>query len=397
MRYSDKLGLVERRIYIQQPSDAPKGVAIQKGVRGGHYYDTKNIPHTTPAQPHEVKPVGKFFKQVSPFGGSKKAVTIQHELSKKIPNIPKVINYKGDAWKYEMDKMPGIKVDLAELTKDEKKHIYDEVERITSQIKDAGYLYPDIHTGNVMYDRDTGFVSLVDFDQVHDWTTPEEAKANNEVHDSQTILNFRLADFKKILDKGVRERPSGEEVISNMTKLDKEVDDMWTVAKKTGTTPDKDKLHKFFDDKMAPALKKVLNHREPTPKGVEFTYDDYGVVSDAKAGNGGHIQFMTPDQFLKSVGASSVDKQVKIATPSSLKYLYDKIKKDKKFGAGFLDFDGNTITGHEGRHHAMMAKILQIPKIPVAIIGKNHDKFNPDTAVPEYKETLAELHYVLNS
>jgi len=38
----------ERHIYIKSPSDAPKGVAVQKGVRGGHYYDTKDIPHTAP-------------------------------------------------------------------------------------------------------------------------------------------------------------------------------------------------------------------------------------------------------------------------------------------------------------------------------------------------------------
>ena len=80
------------------------------------------------------------------------------------------------------------------------------------------------------------------------------------------------------------------------------------------------------------------------------------------------IVWMTPWQFLREVAkveGSSLDRELTMVFPENLQRLRKVVESGEKLPMPFLDYANHR---HEGRHRAVLAEKLKIPKIPVVIV-----------------------------
>jgi hypothetical protein len=112
---------------------------------------------------------------------------------------------------------------------------------------------------------------------------------------------------------------------------------------------------------------------------------------------GAHFVMMSPSQFLRLVPLSHYSQHYDehgnpdrmgtylTVSPKNVRAIELHIKKTKKFSVGFLKVNrNNEVYNHEGRHTAIACQNLGIMEIPVLIRGAGAEKFNPDTAIPQY-------------
>lgn len=128
-------------------------------------------------------------------------------------------------------------------------------------------------------------------------------------------------------------------------------------------TPEMQLKYKYWKNK-------ILQHREEPINEPEYDY--YGYAHDVKHGNyEGYIAEMKPDEFIDLTGGY----EKLPLSPSSIETIYNGLKKGNKYHIGHLelkDYNGMyseaEVIDHEGRHRAVVAKILGLNKIPVAVI-----------------------------
>jgi len=177
-----------------------------------------------------------------------------------------------------------------------------------------------------------------------------------------------------------REGTSSPEIIEYEKENDKNsehFDALWKKADERHMKPeDKDKMFAEAREEIGlEAFKeRLLAHREAGPRKMEFDYTDTPAVAEAVKGHKGHIEMISPGDFLR---LASFDKDLSALHTRNFINLYKEMKKSKRFDVGFLDMNipGN-ITNHEGRHRAAIARMWGIEKIPVAILGQFHKDFN---------------------
>lgn len=78
-----------------------------------------------------------------------------------IDGVPDAVMING---KIIEEKMPGKIVKNMEIDENDKRIIVEKINQITDEMKERGYLYLDYNTSNVLYDKESGKVSLVDYD-----------------------------------------------------------------------------------------------------------------------------------------------------------------------------------------------------------------------------------------
>jgi len=157
---------------------------------------------------------------------------------------------------------------------------------------------------------------------------------------------------------------------------DKEINKIWErVEKKEITQDEAIKLLKPYRDAHAGRVKQIINMSIPV-KNVKFGNGDTGVVREAQKGNGGHIEMMSPDDFLKLTNVKDDDDAAVFGNERSLIKIIKGVSSGNEFQPGFLDYSKGKITDHEGRHRALAAKVMGIKKIPVGIIGIDHGSFD---------------------
>ena len=171
-------------------------------------------------------------------------------------------------------------------------------------------------------------------------------------------------------------------MLENFKKDDKDThrrfDEVWDKdeANKYNTKEERnEELKKLRHEYLYPRRDEVLTYREPI--NVQFGKGDTPLARQASAGEGGHIEWMTPDQFLNLATPANINQ-------SSIINIVDSIKKGNVYEPGFLEIDNNNqVYGHEGRHRAYAAKIMMLKHIPVAIVGSGHQLFNVYTTKKE--------------
>lgn len=181
----------------------------------------------------------------------------------------------------------------------------------------------------------------------------------DETSNSKTTVNDAIADHKAVMKKN---------------------DAIWKKYGDNLSEEDKklryDELQELRKKEYDPLLDKVLSHRESPPPNLKFGNGDTGVVRDAQKGNGGHIEEMSPDDYLKLVNIQSDDDIKTFLSLFSVDDIYNGLKSGNEYEPGFLDYSNGEITDHEGRHRAIVARMMGIEKIPVAIIGRDHKDFD---------------------
>lgn len=85
---------------------------------------------------------------------------------KSVPNVPRVLAYgrskvKEDHAIMAMTKVPGVPIE--KLSESEQKRAFDMVYPLLRKIHEKGISHNDLHGGNILYDRKTNSVSLIDF------------------------------------------------------------------------------------------------------------------------------------------------------------------------------------------------------------------------------------------
>jgi len=96
---------------------------------------------------------------------------------------------------------------------------------------------------------------------------------------------------------------------------------------------------------------------------LDYKVEPYAVHPNGLVGWKGKIVYTTPDKFL------SLAKKLEHPSKTSLAYLKDKMSNEKPLPYLMLwvDMNNKKVTGHEGRHRAMIAKELGIEKLPVFV------------------------------
>jgi hypothetical protein len=96
---------------------------------------------------------------------------------------------------------------------------------------------------------------------------------------------------------------------------------------------------------------------------LDYKVEPYDVHPNGLVGWKGKIVYTTPDKFL------SLAKKLEHPSKTSLAYLKDKMSNEKPLPYLMLwvDMNNKKVTGHEGRHRAMIAKELGIEKLPVFV------------------------------
>lgn len=164
--------------------------------------------------------------------------------------------------------------------------------------------------------------------------------------------------------------------------LNKEFDVLW----KLPDTPARSAKFKKKRMKEAyPLTHKILNYRDPNPpKFINWDYTDVVIVTRSLRNEGGHIEKISPDEFLRLAGGDDwAEDKYEFVHLSSIFWLYNNVKKTKEMPVGFIEVrplasDSKILEvhGHEGRHRALVLKMLNFKEMPVAIYGENHEKFS---------------------
>jgi len=95
---------------------------------------------------------------------------------------------------------------------------------------------------------------------------------------------------------------------------------------------------------------------------------------------------MSPNEFLKLAGVKGKEEMHEIMKIPSILNIIEGVKKGNFLDTGFLDYSEGKIKDHEGRNRAIAAIIMEVKRIPVAIIGNEHKKFSLEETKPqEYK------------
>jgi len=108
------------------------------------------------------------------------------------------------------------------------------------------------------------------------------------------------------------------------------------------------------------------------PEGIEMGQDWQRLGKGREA----HIEFMTPDEYLNSVGPMA-DKVNNERSRAQIEKYKKSAMAGNKFPLPYLDYREGTFSGQEGIHRAVMAKELKIEKIPVV---------KTDTDIGRYKD-----------
>lgn len=98
-RYSpEDIPITKGRIYIQNPSEAPKGREVRRGLRGGYYYVTSARTASTGAgKPTTTPNDGKKRKKPSGFAGGSSEEQQEPDISWQPPE-PKELDTKYEKW-----------------------------------------------------------------------------------------------------------------------------------------------------------------------------------------------------------------------------------------------------------------------------------------------------------
>lgn len=111
---------------------------------------------------------------------------------------------------------------------------------------------------------------------------------------------------------------------------------------------------------------------QSNPEGIEMGQDWQRLGKGREA----HIEFMSPDEYLNSVGLMS-DKAKNEHSIARIEKYKKAAMAGSKFPLPYLDYREGNFSGQEGIHRTIMAKELGIEKIPVVKI---------DTDVGRYKD-----------
>lgn len=122
--------LEKARKYITDPSKAPEGVKVQRGKKGGYFYEAEAVRTSLKAQPEEVKTA---VKDLHAEGHDAKSITIELEEKHGIKVHPETVNRFLEREGVETTRVPRKTVSRADVTEREQT-----ISEQSKQIEDMG-------------------------------------------------------------------------------------------------------------------------------------------------------------------------------------------------------------------------------------------------------------------
>lgn len=199
------------------------------------------------------------------------------------------------------------------------------------------------------------------------------------IYESKPTIQTTKQKFEALYDQTVHEINKADKDMLNFSNNLKEGNlDKETIKQLEASYRDN-----VYRSKLKPVIQNFVNYREKLNKPIEMDYQRYGVVKELE--NMRTVQANEYSKYHKQLRSMSPEEFIKVAPISygllsikSIKFQYEQIKKTGKFPVGFLDVESNKdgtiqVTGHEGRHTAMAARMLGIDKIEVAILADSNE------------------------
>ena len=398
--------LKEGRQYVSSPSQAPKGVAVKRGPRGGYYYEEpvkKDKKETTSKLEGKLtkdnftfdQPIGGFglYTYITQFDQGLKNLNdpereYDFEIEWKTPDESLKEQY--EIYKMGKDKIVSFLewVNAVEGT--------PKLERYTKMLKGE----------KVSLHKSLGEKPLPiiwkEYKKDGTLTKDQEGRTRSLAAKYAGLKEIPVLKIKQrdmvneddyeepVAPKSSVEKPKDnmEDLIKKEEKLMKKLGYIWD--KYDRNIPEQKKkldseLKVIREKEYEPLMETVMDYREEAPKDVKFSSEESeAVVRQAEAGEGGHIEYISPNEYLEFAGLDSSSFSM-----YSIKKIYNGVKGGHQFDIGFLNVGkDNKITGHEGRHRAAVARMFGIEKIPVAITGEGHKDFSVDKTKSQSMEEL---------
>jgi len=231
-------------------------------------------------------------------------------------------------------------------------------------------------------DEGNHYIAVKD-DKVYDFVLGYDGDISLDDYQKKTNLHFNDVDkeeVRKLLIPNLDTLEMDDEKVSDIfNRVWKKYEGDLTKEQEKQRDEEFKKLRQDFSN---PLNDELLSAKIPV-KNVKFGKGDTGVVRAAQNNEGGHIEWMSPDEYLKLVNVKNNNDIKSFLNPKSVIKIVKGVKNGNELQPGFLDFDGKQIINHEGRHRAIAAKIMGIDKIPVAIIGNNHKQFDIKSVKPQ--------------
>lgn len=252
---------------------------------------------------------------------------------------------------------------------------WQEVQQQRKQYKDEGNTKPYYKrktiAGTYSQDPNNSYKDMFDEqgqDQLEqDIYEPQQDQYNQTQQYTQQIEQPILIDAESKNDRFTQDARKRSQQVSKI------FNELWD-KKYKGEFKSEEEANQAFAQARAkysdPLREEIINYKGQKFKEVKFSKGDTGIARQAFAGEGGHIEYLSPDDFLSKTTKPTV-------SFDSLLNIYEGVESGNEFDPGFLEVDEhNRVYGHEGRHRAMAAKMMGLEKIPVAIVGPGHTKFN---------------------